>query len=318
MSSSDESHIFHPTDLQSYSTTDLIEERPTKLSNPSQRSSGDPPDLMEEDPVFFSEDGEINEKEHVSVQIVPNKNTKDPNSLATNANVGKVANLAGGVDATDSTYIHAPYAKQIAKAKVTGVDSSNYDSVKTSIGHPSFNDFANEAYASERGYAIRVNPVTGQKEMFIAGTRTAQDWASNAMEIRPKGGKWYAKHMFKDLADSEQFDDLDHHATKWREEAQQHYEEVAIEEGVEVIYGHSRGGAIVADMNLPDDVQKVGLDAAMVIADNKGMVNYYEAGEGSGKGWSWAKSRFDAGIGLSGKKNKHMSLSKKFHHSWGD
>lgn len=261
----------------------------------------------------------MHDKEDVSVQIVPKKNTSDPDALATNKNVGKVANLAGGVEATDSTYIHAPYAEQIAQAKITGVDAQNYNSVKTSIGHPSFNTFANDAYSSERGYAIRVNPVTGQKEMFIAGTRTAQDWASNALEVRPTGGKMYAKHMFKDLADSEQFDDQwDHHATAWRDEAQQYYEQVALEEGVEVIYGHSRGGAIVSDMNLPDDVQKVGLDAAMVIADNKGMVNYYEAGKGSGKGWNWVKARFDAGIGLSGKKNKHMSLSKKFHHSWGD
>ncbi len=270
-------------------------------------------------PYFYDNEGEVHEMEDVNVQIVPGTNL-EAQALATNKNIGIVANTLGGVSGVDSTYIHAPYSADLTKAKISGVEKIHTNAIKHTIGHPSFNEFANEAYASERGYAIRKNPVTGQNEMFIPGTRNGQDWISNSMEIRPVGGKYYAAHMFADLADSEKFHDAaDHHATPWREEAQRYYSDIAHANQVDVIYGHSRGGAIVADMETDPGVQKVGLDAAMVIADNKDMLNYYEAGEGSGRNaWSWLKSRFDAGIGISGKNNKHMNLSKKMHHAWGD
>ena len=282
-------------------------------------NADDPPDLEDEVAPLFMDVNLENETDmsDIKIQIVPTD--KGGEHLATNKNIGEVANAFGGIDATDSTYIHAPYAADLKDAKIVGVEKQDLDVIKSNLGHPSFNEFANEAYAAERGYAIRTNPTTGQKEMFIAGTRTKEDWASNVIEMRPKGGSYYAKHMFKDLADSEEFDDAyGHHASSWRDEAQAFYEQIAEEEGVEVIYGHSRGGAIVADMKMGDNVQKVGLDAAMVLADNKGMINYYEGGDTHGGAWAWTKSRFDAGIGLSGKNNQHMNMSKKIHHSWGD
>lgn len=312
--------VFHPEDLHAYGVNDLISSDAPEPKR--QRASDDPPDLidedlMEEDPVFIGEDGSFHDKEDVSIQIVPSKNQSGPTGLATNKNVGIIANLAGGIEATNSTYIHAPYNSEIQNSEITGVGEPNHAAIRQSLGDSSFNDFANAAYTSSEGYSLRVNPNTGEREMFIAGTRSVFDWVSNALEVRVPKEKFFSKHIFADLADSEH-KGVGHHATPWRKHAQEHYENIVRDEQVDVIYGHSRGGAIVADMHLPPNVQKVGLDAAMVIADEKDMLNYYEAGPDSGKGWTWIKSRFDAGIGLSGKNNQHLNLSKKFHHSWGN
>lgn len=266
---------------------------------------------------FHYQPDKVFQRSDVDLHIIPKLPRSGSDTLANEKNLVKVIEGYGGPESINSTYIHAPYAEQIAKAKISFVNAQDYDSVKTTLNDPSFNDFANSAYTAERGYAIRVNPITGQKEMFIAGTRTAQDWASNLLELSPKGTELIGRNVINfgiDLEDTWGSG----HATPWRKRAQHEYENIVTDEHVDVIYGHSRGGAIVADMQVSDDIQKVGLDAAMIIADNKDMVNYYEAGEESGRGWTWVKSRFDAGIGLTGKDNIHMNLSKKFHHVWGD
>lgn len=272
--------------------------------------------------VYRNRTPDVDEDEDITLHIVP-KHTgltfghrSSPHSLATYKDFEEAIEMFEETEVLNSTYIHYNYNEQIAKAKIIGVNASDYNSVKTTLADPSFNDFANNAYTAERGYAIRVNPFTAQKEMFIAGTRTQQDWASNLLEAFPHGGKLITNYATFPMRDSA--DQWRGHATPWRLKAQRYYEDVAFEEGVDIIYGHSRGGAIVADMQVSDDIQKIGLDAAMVIADNKDMVNYYEAGEGAGRGWNWVKSRFDAGIGLTGKNNVHMNLSPKFHSVWAD
>ena len=308
-----ENPIFHPSYILPVGYSDFIDNR---HHQPPEDISGDnPPPLMEEDFVS-SVNGRVYERSEIDIHIVPKHPQGGTDTIATQENLINIVELFGGEQAINSTYIHAPYAEQIAKAKIVGVNSQDIDSVKTTLGHPSFNQFANQAYTTERGYAIRVNPLTGQKEMFIAGTRNQQDWASNLLEISPHGTKLLGNHLYTFGIDLE--DQWTDHASPWRKRAQSYYEQVALDEHVDIIYGHSRGGAIVADMQVSDDIQKVGLDAAMIIADNKDMINYYEAGEGSGRGWTWVKSRFDAGIGLTGKNNKHLNLSKKFHHVWGD
>jgi len=48
---------------------------------------------------------------------------------------------------------------------------------------PFFDSFAEEAYKSKDGYAIRESPFTGETEMFIAGTRNVSDFASNFLDL---------------------------------------------------------------------------------------------------------------------------------------
>jgi len=83
-------------------------------------------------------------------------------------------------------------------------------------------------------------------------------------------------------------------------------ERIAKEHDVDVIYGHSRGGAIVADMNIP--ATKVGIDAAMLIANNTSELNLSEAGSLIGL--------FDAVIGLTGQENEHVDLGNHMHKIW--
>lgn len=311
-----EVNIFHPSHLKPYRSSDLIERRPAKIFKLNHRSRSGTPELVT-DPEFTDVYGIAHEKEDISLQIIPN--IENRSSLATNKEIRKVANTLGGMEAFSDTYIHAPYEVDLNRAEIVGMNKKpDLYSMVDRLNDPTFNEFANVAYASKEGYAIRTNPTTGETEMFIAGTRNGYDWISNMLEVRPPKTKYFERNVFAHLADGEEAY-IGHHATPWRKEAQEHYALIAMENNVDIVYGHSRGGAIVADMELPDNVEKIGLDAAMVIADNKDMLNYYEAGPGQGgKGLEWIKSRFDAGIGLSGKKNRHMNLSKKFHHSWGD
>lgn len=156
------------------------------------------------------------------------------------------------------------------------------------LARKDFDSFVIQAYANKEGYAIRINPITGEKEMMIAGTRTKQDWASNAIETLENKvlGTPY---------------------TPWRSKATRKYERIAKKEGIDIVYGHSRGGAIVADMNVP--ATKVGLDAAMVLASNKELWNLNEGG-------TRVTGLFDRGIGLTGRNNESLDLGKGIHKVW--
>ena len=78
---------------------------------------------------------------------------------------------------------------------------------------------------------------------------------------------------------------------------------IARDNGVTVVYGHSRGGALADDMDLPMNVQKIGLDAAKIISNDTEGVNIYEGGGLNPLGW------FDEIIGLTGKNNIHYDGS---------
>jgi len=146
------------------------------------------------------------------------------------------------------------------------------------LRNTSFDKFAQEAYKAPRGYAIRVNPSNGQKEMFVAGTRNVFDWAANLVEFKYGGNTFYRKR------------------------AAERYRKIANANQVDVIYGHSRGGALIGDI-VDTKARKVGLDAAMVISSKKDTTNYRN------------KGYFDRAIGLTGKKNKVIK-SKRFHKVW--
>jgi len=166
------------------------------------------------------------------------------------------------------------------------------------LSHSSFDEFAREAYDDvNNGYAIRVNPTTGDKEMFIAGTKPPGhgQWLLNVWDI-----PWY---NLANVTNVKSFEKMD----PWRYKKTKYFEEIAREEGVDIIYGHSRGGAILADMDVDRHVTKVGLDAAMSIAADKNMTNLQEFG---------FSGIFDKVIGATGKENVNFDLGPKFHSVW--
>lgn len=194
-----------------------------------------------------------------------------------------------------------------------------------------FKEFVNESYKDKHGYAIRVNPKTGKKEMMVAGSRNVGDWVSNFFDAglhlaEDTVGKAFDKmwetglegvsEMFTGSKKmGEEFSHIIHRPSItgldfWRKNASEHYSEIAEAEGVDVVYGHSRGGAIVADMDIPE-FEKVGLDAAMYIADDKDMLNIREDVWTSG-----LTGLFDQGLGLTGDHNVGVDYSKAVHQVW--
>ncbi len=167
---------------------------------------------------------------------------------------------------------------------------------------PSFNDFAQEAYSSPRGYAIRRNPITGETEMFVAGTRSIGDHASNFIDGANRLVEDEAERLWKRTGLPGQ---LMPHETLWRRNAVKHYNKVATEQHVDVVYGHSRGGALVSDMTVGPDVAKVGLSAATIIARNKDIWN------------TTSPDLFSRGIGLTGTNNTVMDIpDSNWHQTW--
>jgi len=248
-----------------------------------------------------------------------------------------------------SGYAHVPYQAKLEQSKLVTIhEGESTYAISPSLmaeqfGQQSFGVFADEAYASQKGYSIRVNPETGNKEMFIAGTRNGWDWFSNVVEAT--GASTFfnnpahtvvhageAAYMFitkepvppEYLGLAEKVADYietpnGRKATPWRQKAQDHYTEIAIEEGVDVIYGHSRGGAIVADMDTPPSMTKIGLDAAMILADNKGMINFYQGEQEFefGEPMKWVKSQVDMALGSTGENNIHLEVEgMKTHELW--
>jgi hypothetical protein len=163
------------------------------------------------------------------------------------------------------------------------IASGNDAGMKTIFGASGFDAGMKEAYSQKEGYTIKVNPITGEKEMFIAGTRDTGQWMLNVFDI--VGAR-------VDIP---------------RKKRVAQYESIARAEGVDVIYGHSRAAALVSDMNVPG-ATKVGVDGAMLLAyQDKGMANFHEGGP---------TGVFDEIIAAGGKNNKRMNLGHKIHSVW--
>jgi len=145
---------------------------------------------------------------------------------------------------------------------------------------PGMSDFLNEAYESNGKFAIRVNPNTGLKEMMIAGSDTTGNWLQNVSETLPT-------NPFGGLSDV------------IRKDASAYYDEIAKQNDVDVIYGHSRGYAHLHDME--STAIKVGLNGANVLTEKDDtIVNV------SGKGI------FDQLVGSS---NKTVDVSERDFHN---
>ncbi len=171
---------------------------------------------------------------------------------------------------------------------------ANIEQLTKTFGNESFANFAEIAYHQKNGMAIRVNPMNGQKELFVAGTRDATDWMHNALNV-PMANIKFGSHNLLWL-------------DKRREKRIRQIERAIQKYDVDVVYGHSRGAALVADVKA-EHVQKIGLDGAMLLAGNKKMLNIQDRS-------TIPSASFDKLIGIGGKSNVGVRLGKKFHHAW--
>lgn len=187
------------------------------------------------------------------------------------------------------------------------------DFFATDLADPKFTSFARAAYSSEDGYAIRINPMTGQKEMFIAGTRDLPQWGLNVLDTALYGGDKLLDaeiNLMKHAFTEETGIPLPHHKRLKllgrldfaRHKKEQFFAEIARKNGVDVVYGHSRGAAMAADLDLPG-VAKIGLDGAMVLANETDTLNLEEGGGLNPLGL------FDEAIGFTGEQNVNFDLS---------
>lgn len=140
--------------------------------------------------------------------------------------------------------------------------------------------FLNQAYANDDGLAIRLNPVTGKKELFIAGTRTKMEWGQNVLE----GGSHAAHAIDKVYAllgksedapsgpVTEAFKLAGGFSEHQRENFAAYIDEIIELEQIEVVYGHSRGAATMSDLK-SSGVHYVGIDGASFIGKEKDYVN---------------------------------------------
>lgn len=202
-------------------------------------------------------------------------------------------------------------ARQYGRASDAAIDS-NLDYFSADLSDPNFNAFVKDAYKSEGGYSIRINPNTGEKEMFIAGTRHGSQWALNLLDSITYGADKLVNTAYNDTVAMElglpkselkMLGRLD----VWREQKQKDFERIAYEQGVDVIYGHSRGGAMAADLHSYKGkrikAKRIGLDAAMLLANKTDTLNLNEGG-----GWN-PLGLFDEAIGITGKRNVTFDLS---------
>jgi hypothetical protein len=192
----------------------------------------------------------------------------------------------------------------LAKAKTTAYQK-NYE-WKTNRGQSgysvgsSYSDYLlrkgfDEAYASSEGYAVRKNPITKENEMFVRGTAKAVEWAQNAIEAVPrKVNGFFAGSGVAELS------------FRKRKQYAKKLDEVARKERVKAVYGHSRGAAVVSDMNA--SVKKVGVDGAMLLA-KKGRRNFRNYRQSQPFDWFIGRGEGRKTV----KKSTWNPRSKRFH-----
>jgi len=153
-------------------------------------------------------------------------------------------------------------------------------------------DFRRTAYQADAGYSIRYNALTGQNEMFVAGSRkSVRDWTQNLAE----GARSIARHpLVRNVvtagsiltgqpeilaaystyaANAELAGDV---SIEYRKQFAKQLQDQAKLYDVKVIYGHSRGAAVMSDIQF--DGVKIGLDGFTEGVDNVDFINITNAG----------------------------------------
>lgn len=212
--------------------------------------------------------------------------------------------------------VRLEWAKNFARAKNAQwkhvSEGNNIVRYKNIIGSDHFESMFKQAYANKGkkfrdvGISYRVNPLTGKNEMFVAGSSGMLDWVFNLTNgifygaekvVGPKLDAVFKRTggFVKRPKFSGWNPDRNRQTLGIAREAKRH--------NVDVMYGHSRGGALVADADFSGT--KFGLDAAMLIAENTDMVNFRRPGI------------FDGFLGLTGKKNYIVPTGHGIHWAYG-
>jgi len=118
------------------------------------------------------------------------------------------------------------------------------------------------AYSSPEGYSVMRNPISDEPEMFVRGTKTGGEWLQNAAEALPR---WAGAAVpVAGLASNA--------SRRWRKSYAKKLDYAQKRSGSKVVYGHSRGAAVVGDMT--SSFKKVGVDGAMLLSKDKKFTNY--------------------------------------------
>lgn len=133
------------------------------------------------------------------------------------------------------------------------IKNREYDAVLNSfVRTKRLNNLQDAAYKSKRGYALGV--VNGKKVMYVSGSRNITDWAFNVIDdILPSKRQYFSNHTAKRLT------------------------AIAKKNNIDVVVGHSRGGMLVAKMDIPNH-KKLSLDGAMRLAptNRRNVMNLYQ------------------------------------------
>lgn len=123
------------------------------------------------------------------------------------------------------------------------------------------------AYESPSGYSVLKNPISDENEVFVRGTKYGGEWLQNALEALPSVAG--AAFPSLGLAASGSYRKRGAFAKK--------VETARKKTNAKVVYGHSRGAAVVADMT--SSAKKVGVDGAMLLApkSRRDFVNYRQS-----------------------------------------
>jgi hypothetical protein len=219
----------------------------------------------------------------------------------------------------------------MASSKYIGGTPRDLDGISQNFRDSNFERFAKEAYDSPEGYAIRINPLTGEKELFVAGTRDMGQWGLNVLDGVLQISEDQVEDTFlgKNVANNMQKVGLDltfdfNKFDTPREQTKSKMEDIVRRYHIDVVYGHSRGGSLVADMKVPKGVKKIGLDAAMLTSHNKQLVNLNEGTGALFKGpKAFLKGVPDSVLDARGQNNYYYDASpgswstSHFSYKWG-
>lgn len=154
----------------------------------------------------------------------------------------------------------------------------DYDAVLNEYARtPQMNELMRSAYQARRGYSL--GNVKGEKILFVSGSRNPVDWMLNVADgVTPSALQAISNRTAENLTG------------------------IKRRNGADVAVGHSRGGMLVAKMDVPNH-HKLGLDAATRIAprDRRDVMNLYQ------------DNPLDVFIGKGGTNRKKYPWGRYFH-----
>lgn len=145
------------------------------------------------------------------------------------------------------------FYKQMKTADVNNaIYRRDYDKVLNFARSSDMDYLQDRAYARSEGYAIGM--VNGKKVMFVSGSRNMTDWVFNALD-----------------------DPLPAKAHIVSNRTSKRLTQIAKRENVDLVVGHSRGGMLVAKMDIPNS-RKLALDGAIRLApkNKRNIMNLYQ------------------------------------------